>query len=368
VPAVPDVPEYDSFFPYLPLMAVFGLPSSTKEPIRLTDARIFFSVFTLLIVLIALSLCREADESKVRTLQVLTILPTAALPLATGGDDMPVVALLLLAMVLAARRRPGWSGIVLGVASAMKFTAWPLALLALFAARDERGKRAPGRMALGMAAVVGPTVIPFFLLGAKAFVENVVLFPLGLIGVSSPAESPLPGHLLVAGFPALHRVVPLIVVVVGGSVLARRLWRHPPTTVSEVVWIGAWVMTVGIMFAPSTRVGYLLYPINFFVWARLFGGASVRSAAVGLDGQISGQSSSGSWTRRTLNRVTSRGPADPVEGAAAPAETPAGDPAPGTEVPADGPPVVVRSGAAPGNVVGETVVPTSQYQPSEPPF
>ena len=37
-------------------------------------------------------------------------------------------------MVLAQRRRPFASGIVFGIASAMKFTAWPLAALALFAA------------------------------------------------------------------------------------------------------------------------------------------------------------------------------------------------------------------------------------------
>ena len=54
----------------------------------------------------ALVLCRGPTERKVRALQVLTVLPTAALPLATGGDDMPIVAFLLLAMVLAQRRRP----------------------------------------------------------------------------------------------------------------------------------------------------------------------------------------------------------------------------------------------------------------------
>ena len=53
---------------------------------------------------------------------------------------MPIVAFLLLAMVLAQRRRPGWAGIVLGIVSAMKFTAWPLAALALFAARDAVGQ------------------------------------------------------------------------------------------------------------------------------------------------------------------------------------------------------------------------------------
>ncbi|HEY5246809.1 MAG TPA: hypothetical protein VIJ60_14160, partial [Acidimicrobiales bacterium] len=83
--AVPGEPAYESFFPYLPLMAIFGLPSDTHHPIRLTDARIFFSLVTLLVAGAALALCRAPTERKVRALQVLVVLPTAALPLATGG-------------------------------------------------------------------------------------------------------------------------------------------------------------------------------------------------------------------------------------------------------------------------------------------
>ncbi len=260
-------PTYESFFPYLPLMTVFGLPSSTHEPIRLTDARIFFSLVTLLVVSVALVLCRGPSGPRVRALQVLTVLPTAALPLATGGDDMPIVAFLLLAMVLAQRRQPLSSGLVLGVVCAMKFTAWPLAALALFAARDKEGRRQPWRMALGMAVVIGPVVVPFLLRNPQAFVQNVIQFPLGLSGVASPAASPMPGHLLVAAFPWLHRILPLTVAVVGGVVLVRYLVRKPPRTASAVSSLGGWVMLVAIMFAPATRIGYLLYPINFFVWS-----------------------------------------------------------------------------------------------------
>jgi hypothetical protein len=260
---------YELFFPYLPLMTVFGLPSTTKAPVRLTDVRIFFSVATVLVVGGALLLCRAPRERKIRTLQVLTVLPTAALPLATGGDDMPVVAFLLLAMVLARTRRPGWSGLVLGVVSAMKFTAWPLAALALFAARDRQGRRAPGRMLLGMVAVAGPVVLPFALQNGPAFLQNVIMFPLGLTNVASPAASALPGHLLVTAVPVLHRVLPLALVVVGGSLLVRRLVRRPPATASEVCALAGWVMAVAVLFAPATRVGYLLYPVNFFVWSYL---------------------------------------------------------------------------------------------------
>ena len=51
--------------------------------------------------------------------------------------------------------------------------------------------------------------------------------------------------------------------------LARHLYRKTPRTVSEVCNIAGVVMAVLILLAPNPRVGYLLYPINFFVWAYL---------------------------------------------------------------------------------------------------
>jgi len=267
---LPGQSAVNSFVPYLPLMTVFGIPSEKKHDIVLTDARIFFSLATLLVAGTALWLCPADGRRKMRTLQVIAILPTAALPLATGGDDMPVVAFLLLAMVLAQRRQPFASGVVLGIVSAMKFTAWPLAALALFAARNRRGERRPLTMFLGMLVVAGPVVVPFALSGPWAFFDNVVLFPLGLSGVASPAASPLPGHLLVTAFPFLHRILPVAVGLVGGALLAWYLYRRPPRTAAQACKVGGVVMGVITLLAPATRIGYLLYPINFFVWSYLF--------------------------------------------------------------------------------------------------
>jgi len=267
--AVQGEPTYESFFPYLPLMAVFGLPNAGRGPVKVTDTRVLFSIVTLVVVGAALVMLRAPMERKMRALQFLTVLPTAALPLATGGDDMPIVAFLLLALVLAQRRRPGWSGIVLGIVSAMKFTAWPLAALALFGARDRDGRRAPGRMLLGITAVAGPVVAPFAASEARAFFDNVILFPLGLSGVASPAASNLPGHVLVTELPWLHAALPVVVALVGMTLVVQRLWRRPPTSPSEVAALAGWVMLVAIVFAPATRVGYLLYPVDFFVWGRM---------------------------------------------------------------------------------------------------
>ena len=271
--AVRGEPSFESFFPYLPLMAVFGLPNIGKGPVRVTDTRVLFSIVTLFVVGLALLLLRAPRDRKIRALQFLTVLPTAALPLATGGDDMPIVAFLLLAMVLAQRRKPGWSGLVLGVVSAMKFTAWPLAALALFAARDRSGRRAPGRMLLGMVAVAGPVVAPFAATNARAFIDNVILFPLGISGVPSPAASNLPGHVLTTELPWLHTALPVAVAAIGGTLLVRRMWRRPPGNPAEVVTLAAWVMLVAILFAPATRFGYLLYPIDFFAWGVMFSAA-----------------------------------------------------------------------------------------------
>jgi hypothetical protein len=159
--------------------------------------------------------------------------------------------------------------VALGIASAMKFTAWPLAALALFAARGKDGERRPLHMLAGILVVAVPAIIPFALRGPFALFDDVVLFPLGLSTIHSTAASALPGHVLVTTFPSLGRVLPLSVGIVLGAFLARHLYKHTPKTVAEVCTIAGVVISVLILLAPNPRIGYLLYPINFFVWAYL---------------------------------------------------------------------------------------------------
>jgi len=293
--ATPGEPAYESFDPYLPFLIALGLPSTVHAPRAITDARNVFLLVTLGVGGLALALLRGSRDRKLRVLQFLWVLPTAALPLATGGDDLPVVAVLLLGMVLAQRRLPGLAGVTFGIACAMKFTAWPLALLALFAARAKDGRRAPGRMAVGIVAVTVAAVTPFALHNPKVFITNVIAFPLGLSGVVSPAASAMPGHVLVSLFPVLHTVLPVVAVVFGGSVLAWRLVRRPPRGVRDVAMLAGWALTVAILIAPATRVGYLLYPINFFAWALLFQAVEPLGQAASLE----------AWKTRIVNRVRS---------------------------------------------------------------
>ena len=264
-------PAYDQYDPYGPLMSLFGIPSSLHAPPRLTDARIYFSLVTLLLVAIALALCRGATEPRVLALQGMTVLPMTALPMATGGDDLPVAAVLLLGMFLLQRRRPLSGGLVLGFAAGLKFTAWPLVLLSFLVVRDGEGRRVRGILwqLAGMAVVLLPSVIPVFVHDPTSFINNVVRYPLGLASIGSPAASALPGHILVSTFPQIKHVFPFVLAAAGAIVMGWILLRHRPRSVSDVCRLGGWLMTGAILLAPATRVGYLLYPINFFIWSWL---------------------------------------------------------------------------------------------------
>ena len=286
-------PIYELYYPYLPGMVIFGFSTGSKVEARLTDARIQFLIFTTLVTLVALSRVRPRRDARYRALQVLTVLPTAALPLATGGDDMPVAALMLLGLVALQRRRPFLAGLALGAASSLKFTAWPLVLFALWAAYDLHKRRAIPWYALGVVAVTGPVVLPVALRNPSAFVDNVIRFPLGLAGVSSPAASALPGHILVSLAPGAHRAYVVVVGVIGIAAIAWFLKRRPPTDAAEVATFTGWVMLIAILLAPATRVGYLLYPINLFVWAWMLGQAD-DPAVPDVDQLSSGSSNNSS--------------------------------------------------------------------------
>jgi hypothetical protein len=274
-------PAYDVYNPYLPLMSLFGLPSSTKAPRRLTDARVAFSLITILVVVAALTMCRGPTGPRVLSLQAMTVFPTAALPLATGGDDLPIAALLLLGLVLMQRRRPLAAGITLGIAASMKITAWPLAFLALLVATDSnghRGRRPTLWMAAGLFGVMLPSILPTFVGNPAAFIDNVVRFPLGLAGITSPASSPLLGHAIVSWFPGIHRLFTAMVAIAGGLALLYVLVRHTPRSAADLSRLLGWVMLIAIVVAPATRIGYLLYPVDFFIWAWLLRSEETGSA------------------------------------------------------------------------------------------
>ena len=265
---VPHLPSYESFFPYFPLMSVFGLPhAEAKTASPLSDARVVMTMMTLLTGGAAIFLLRASRRQKIRVAQFLVALPTGALFLATGGDDMPILALSLLGVVALQRRSHHVAGVALGLAAAMKLTAWPVALGALLVARERDGRWAWRRVAAWMLGIVAVTVVPFALSSPFAFLSNVVAFPLGLAHVASPAASPLPGHLLTDLWaPAGHLLTPLTLL--GGGYFATRYTRrHWPLSLSRLLGMMAVFSLALISVASATRVGYVIYPLNFAVWS-----------------------------------------------------------------------------------------------------
>ena len=268
VNAVPGLPAYESFFPYFPLMGIFGLPSAeTHQGLGLTDARIVMSLMTMAVTGLALGLMRATRAKKLRVAQILVALPTGALFLATGGDDMPILALLLLAVVGLQRRSRYLTGVSLGLAAAMKLTAWPVAVGALLVSRDAKGRSRWRSVASVVSVIVVATIAPFVVKAPWAFMTNVFAFPLGLTGVQSPAASPLPGHLLTTWWPpAGHLLAPLTLTILGyySWRLLRRRW---PLTLSQLLgWLSV-AFAVAILAASATRVGYVIYPVNLAAWS-----------------------------------------------------------------------------------------------------
>ena len=259
--------SYKRYFPYLPGMMSFGLLSSVRGIGGAGDARISFALITLVVVGIALLYWGRWREREFRALQAMAVLPTAALPLATGGDDIPVLALMFLGVLLLDRRRPVLAGCVLAAAASLKLTAWPLVVLAVFVALDGRGRRARGRISLTMVGILVPVVLSGVAQGPAAFLDDVVRFPLGLAGIATPAASPLPGHMIISVLPEWKYVFLAVMMVVGVVFLILMVSRHPLRTAADVTRLLGWLSLFAIAFAPATRFGYLIYPVNFFVWS-----------------------------------------------------------------------------------------------------
>ncbi len=256
------------YLPYQPGMTVFGVPRAVFGVHVWTDARVWFALVTAFCLVTALRLLRDggvSDTLLVRAGQAVTVLPICALTLATGGDDLPVLALCLLALALAARGRWTGSGIAVGTAAALKLFAWPVAVVLVIHA-IANGKRAGGRLALPALGIPVAILIPVTLIDAGAVLENLVRFPLGLGLVKTPAASPFPGQVIASHVPGGRGIAAglLVVVAIGLGVW---LLRRPPATAAAAATVSAVGLLVAILLMPATRFGYLLYPAAYAVWA-----------------------------------------------------------------------------------------------------
>jgi hypothetical protein len=255
----------NAYNPYLPVMALFGLPRALLGGGTLTDPRIWFGLAFLAVFGWALRAGGARDAWRWTVLVVAS--PVVALELAVGGTDVPMVAFLCLGFGLLATRptrRIVLAGIALGIAAGMKATAWPgLAVaIVMLAARDSW--QVATRFAVIAVAVTAVCVGPF-LTHPKALVLNTIAFPLGLANIKSAAASPLPGHLIAGLGRAGHTaVVALLVLTAIG--IAITLLTRPPRTVPQAVLLLTWAMSLMFVLAPSTRFGYFIYPGTLALW------------------------------------------------------------------------------------------------------
>jgi hypothetical protein len=187
-----------------------------------------------------------------------------ALTLATGGDDLPVLALCLLALALCARDRYAAAGVAAGLAGALKLFAWPVVAVLLVLAAAAGGRRLP-RLAAGAVGLPALALAPALAVDPAAAAENLLWFPLGDGLVGSPAQSPFPGQLIAAHVPGGRLVAAGLLVAVGAAIAVRVL-RRPPRSAADAAALCAWGLLAAILLLPSTRFGYLLYPAAFAIW------------------------------------------------------------------------------------------------------
>jgi hypothetical protein len=274
IAALPEPDRLLGYTPYQPGMALFGLPRAAAGNAWWTDARVWFAVVAAAALIAAAQWLTEP----VRPIQAATVLPICALTLATGGDDLPVLALSLLALALCARRRYAAAGLSIGAASALKLFAWPVILVLLVHVLT-RGRSATARFAAGAVGLPVVAVIPPAVVDQGALVENVIRFPLGHGLVGSPAQSPFPGHLIADAVPG-GRIIAAVLLTAAGLAIAVALLRRPPRTATAAAFFCGYGLLAAILLMPSTRFGYLLYPVAFLIWAPALGDLSQRHTRV----------------------------------------------------------------------------------------
>ncbi|ALG13627.1 glycosyltransferase family 87 protein [Kibdelosporangium phytohabitans] len=246
-------PVVDDYTPYSPAMALLGLPNALFGRSVLTDARIVAFVVTLVIFLLVLK-ALDWPSLPIRSVQFVALTTFTTLSTAVAGNDMPVVALLILGAVLATRSNPWAAGLVLALASSMKLTALPAA--AVVAVALGFSWRFLAAFAGGLVAFTGISAAANW----EAFVDNVIRFPANMAEVRSPAGSPLPGHLLEQTGPVGHTAV---LVLLGLAAVGMVWWllARPPRTTAEILLRTGVGLGVAMLLMPATRWGYLIYPI-----------------------------------------------------------------------------------------------------------
>ncbi|WP_208900003.1 glycosyltransferase 87 family protein [Streptomyces incarnatus] len=281
------------FNPYLPGMALFGIPHMLFGDAPFTSARLWFLAGFLAAVAAAIRVLaggRDGGAGRIGTPRGVTgttgvwwlcACPVVALPLTIGGVDPPVIGLMCLALAFTQRGDAARAGLALGAAAALKWTAWPAipVLVAVLAVRG--GRRAAVRCAAGAVGVAVLAVVPVALAFSDAFYRNVVLYPFGLGPTASSAQSPLLGHLIAVLVPHGDAVTMALIALSAAGVGLSLLIRPPSSAVAGADRL-ALGLILAIVLSPATRIGYAIYPIVLLTWPRFT--AALTAARGAADG------------------------------------------------------------------------------------
>nr|WP_243770118.1 glycosyltransferase 87 family protein [Amycolatopsis acidicola] len=263
ITALGRAPEVNDYTPYGPVMSVFGLPRAlfggTPLGDALTDARLMFALTAVACVWVTLRLLGR-PRVPVRAAQLAMACPLTALTWSVAGPDLAIVGLMLVSGALAARDRPVASAILLALVLSAKLIVLPAAVVLAVLVATRLGGRALARFLATLVAACALLNVPVLLVDPSAFVEHVFRFPLGLGVVTSPAASPLPGHLLASTGPVGKAAA---FVVLGAAAIAILGWllRRPPVTGSDAMLRIAVGLGAFTLLTPATRYGYLVYPL-----------------------------------------------------------------------------------------------------------
>ncbi|MET0234962.1 MAG: hypothetical protein ABW224_10020 [Kibdelosporangium sp.] len=260
--------EVNDYTPYGPIMAVFGFPRQLADG-ALTDARIMFAVTTVITIALSLKLLAWPTVP-LRAAHLAIVSPLTALTFAVAGPDLAIIGLIVLAGALAARHRTIWCAVVLAAVVSMKLSALPaVVVIVFFVVTTTAGRTALIRFFAAIAGVVAVLNVPVLIVQPGAFVEHVIKFPTGLGKITSPAASPLPGHLIASIGPAGH-VIALVLVGLAATALTAWLLVKPPATGSDAMLKTAIGLGAAILLVPASRYGYLVYPLVLWGAAMTF--------------------------------------------------------------------------------------------------
>lgn len=273
--------QVSDYNPYLPGMALFGLPRALLGGGGVQvdagqggllglagDARVWFAAAFLLCMAGAWRQVRRGGTSAAVPLAALTASPLTALPLAVGGVDLPLIGFCCLGLALAGRGRAVAAGLVLAFACTLKWTAWPALPVAVVLVWAAHGRRSAARCAVTALTAASALVVPFVPVAPRTLLEQVVRFPLGMAAVRTPASSPLPGRLIAELGPGGHLAC-LALLGAGGVTVAARLLLRPPLTAVQAADHLTVGLSIAFLLAPAGRFGYLALPAILALWPRV---------------------------------------------------------------------------------------------------